>query len=429
MPGFLPTAAEKMTLYWAMVRSARLSKNRGAPLRCPWGLAPPTTPPFIHAPTHKGVLPVSLTFTVSPLSIPLKVSFKHASAERSVGESLWVTISRNGRTGRGEGCPRFYVTGETLDGALGWARATLTDLCTQEMPHLNALSQWVHAHATLINQNPAAWCAIELAFCDLFAQESRQSLPELFGITPLKASYFSAVVSDGDTPKVTSHLLLYLRLGFRDFKFKLSGDVENDQQRFLLFRSLVDRYSKDLSMLPARLWSYYTNRSAIPFTARFDGNNVWAGSPHKALSFLESLGEQRPLGLEEPLAPRDYTGLSGLSTKTGCAIILDESLTSVEDLAEAFSYAGTWIPNIRVSKVGGLIRSLALVECAKKKGAPIIVGAQVGETSLLTRAAHVVASAAGEALLAQEGAFGERLLQRDPVRPPLQFGFGGKLVW
>ena len=89
--------------------------------------------------------------------------------------------------------------------------------------------------------------------------------------------------------------------------------------------------------------------------------------------------------------------------------------------------AARWIANIRVSKMGGLLRSLDVVAAARQAGLGIIVGAQVGETSLLTRAALTVAQAAGPALVAQEGAFGTHLLQRDVCDPPVMFGAGGVL--
>jgi hypothetical protein len=57
----------------------------------------------------------------------------------------------------------------------------------------------------------------------------------------------------------------------------------------------------------------------------------------------------------------------------------------------------------------------------------LIVGAQVGETSLLTRVALSVAQASGDSLIAQEGAFGTHLLQHDVCTPPLMFGAGGTL--
>ena len=55
----------------------------------------------------------------------------------------------------------------------------------------------------------------------------------------------------------------------------------------------------------------------------------------------------------------------------------------------------------------------------------IIIGAHVGETSVLTRASLTLARAAGTALVAQEGAFGTHLLTRDVADPPLMFGAGG----
>jgi len=77
--------------------------------------------------------------------------------------------------------------------------------------------------------------------------------------------------------------------------------------------------------------------------------------------------------------------------------------------------------------MGGLLRSLAIADRARGAGVGIIVGAQVGETSLLTRAALTVARASGDALVAQEGAFGTFLLERDICEPPLMFGRGGVL--
>ena len=86
-----------------------------------------------------------------------------------------------------------------------------------------------------------------------------------------------------------------------------------------------------------------------------------------------------------------------------------------------------WIVNIRVSKMGGLIRSLEVLEAARNRGTHVVVGAQVGETSLLTRAALGVARQAGELLFAQEGAFGTLLLEKDVCQSPLMFGRGALL--
>ena len=109
-------------------------------------------------------------------------------------------------------------------------------------------------------------------------------------------------------------------------------------------------------------------------------------------------------------------------------IIVDESFLRVDQFpAILHDPPSTWIVNIRVSKMGGVLRSLAVAKRAKEIGIPIIIGAQVGETSVLTRAALAVANTYRDILVAQEGAFGTLLLERDICNPSLMFGAGGQL--
>ena len=57
----------------------------------------------------------------------------------------------------------------------------------------------------------------------------------------------------------------------------------------------------------------------------------------------------------------------------------------------------------------------------------MMVGATVGETTLLTRAGQILARRLGPQLFALEGAAGRLLLRRDPFSPSLNFGYGGRL--
>ena len=77
--------------------------------------------------------------------------------------------------------------------------------------------------------------------------------------------------------------------------------------------------------------------------------------------------------------------------------------------------------------MGGIIRSLDIAEKATELCIPIVIGAQVGETSILTRAALTVANTYRKNLAGQEGAFGTHLLEKDITQVPIMFGKGGKL--
>lgn len=63
-----------------------------------------------------------------------------------------------------------------------------------------------------------------------------------------------------------------------------------------------------------------------------------------------------------------------------------------------------------------------MAEEAFQKGMQVVIGAQVGESSLLTRAATIVVNAISKKPLAQEGAYGTNLLTTDLTERVLQFG-------
>ena len=107
--------------------------------------------------------------------------------------------------------------------------------------------------------------------------------------------------------------------------------------------------------------------------------------------------------------------------------MLDEIFLRADQLSDLPGPADRWLINVRVSKMGGLLRSLNVASAVRASGIGLIVGAQVGETSLLTRVALTVAQASIPSLVAQEGAFGTHLLQRDICDPPIMFGAGGVL--
>jgi L-alanine-DL-glutamate epimerase-like enolase superfamily enzyme len=158
---------------------------------------------------------------------------------------------------------------------------------------------------------------------------------------------------------------------------------------------------------------------------RADANNLWpdAAAASRDLASLEFPFD----AVEEPIRAGDYEGLQRIASALGTSVVLDESLVRAGQLDALDMLPGPWIVNLRVSKMGGLLRSLEVMSAARARGLRIVVGAHVGETSLLTRAALTVANCARDLLAGQEGAFGTHLLVRDVVDPPIMFGRGGRL--
>ena len=336
------------------------------------------------------------------LQIPFRERFRHASAEREATSSVWIeAVGADGRIGVGEGCPRPYVTGETLESAAAFFSAVRASVLA-DIRDVDSLRAWVAGHAAQIDRNPAAWCAIELALVDLFARQAGQSAEAWLGLPETAGTFtYSAVLGDADLPAFAATVARYRDVDMRDFKLKLSGDLARDQAKIEILR--------EAGTAVARL--------------RLDANNLWQDLD-SALGYLAAL-DAPAFAVEEPLSTSLRADLPGLAQASGMAVILDESLCRIKEL-DALATGTRWIPNLRVSKLGGVLRTLALVNAARARGLALIVGAQVGETSLLTRVALVAARAAGDALVAQEGAFGTLLLERD-VCTPLMFGRGGAL--
>jgi L-alanine-DL-glutamate epimerase-like enolase superfamily enzyme len=343
-------------------------------------------------------------FEFRELRIPFTVAFRHAAAERSETETVWIdAIADDGTIGSGESCPRAYVTGETLATARAFT-ARHEPALRREVHSVETLRAWAAAHRGEIDADPAAWCALELALLDLLGKRRGMPVEALLSMPPLAGQFrYTAVLGDASPNAFRAMAERYWKLGFREFKVKLSADGERDRDKLAVFST----------------WPEGSTR------VRADANNLWRDAG-EAIAALRRLAYPF-VAIEEPIGKNRYGELATISHAAGCPIILDESCLRREQLSQLDDPRSQWIINVRVSKMGGLFRSLDVIEAARGCGVGVIVGAQVGETSLLTRAALIAARAAADALVGQEGAFGTFLLEHDVCDPPLMFGAGGVL--
>jgi L-alanine-DL-glutamate epimerase-like enolase superfamily enzyme len=194
----------------------------------------------------------------------------------------------------------------------------------------------------------------------------------------------------------------YLHNGFTDFKIKFSDDLNKEQKKL--------RYLSDLE--GDLKFRFDSNNSS---TTVFDLIKFWRTAPLK------------PWALEEPVTKRDFAGMAAISAELDTAIILDESFSDLSDFEYLEKYKAKWIINLRVSRHGGILRSIEILNEAAMRNIPVIIGAHVGESGILTRAAITLSKAGGSSVIAREGAFGNLLLQSDPFRPVLTFGAKGNL--
>src|SRR5262249_4433596 len=133
---------------------------------------------------------------------------------------------------------------------------------------------------------------------------------------------YSAVLGDVGAAAFERQLGVYLRAGFRDFKIKLSGDIERDRL-------------KVRAMLAAGIG---------PHMVRADANNLWADHG-SAIPYLQAL-KFGFWALEEPVRARDYEGMRRVSDATGALIVLDESMCRAGQLDAVRRDTDRWIVNM-----------------------------------------------------------------------------------
>jgi L-alanine-DL-glutamate epimerase-like enolase superfamily enzyme len=351
----------------------------------------------------------TLHIEAEPLRLNLKTTIRHAAATRNKGESIWVQAKRNGDSGYGEGCPRIYVAGDDLDTSLTWIKEKFSS-GKVNFETLEDLKQWAKENEKEIDSYPSAWCAIEMAMLDLLARERDCTVEKMLGLDEGKlCSRYTAVLANDKKWEYTTLADQYIILGISDFKIKLCGNLRRDIEKI----DILEKLSAQHHVKTIRI--------------RLDANNLWEDRCDEAIEYTMMLGIGRLFAMEEPVRAKNAEDISKFSTATGLPVILDESLCTLEDLSLYKKIAGNFIANIKISKMGGLIRALKMIEELKKMRWPVIIGCHVGETSLLTRAALVVSGSAGDSLIAHEGAFGDYLVEQEPVSPMLKFGCEGLL--
>ena len=269
-------------------------------------------------------------------------------------------------------CPRPYVTGETLE----------TARCVLRRGTKPALRD--------ADRGPGVAARLDGVACGGARRESRRrgarsssrsstllakdARPDRGGTCcrcpPAGPFRYTAVLGDADADAFRATAERYRRYGFTDFKVKLSGNLERDRAKIAVFRG----------------WS--TQRLRV----RVDANNLWTSADE---AIAVSPGARLPVFRDRGADSAESVRRAGphrrgarLPDRPG----REPSARRADCRACCATAPARWLINLRVSKMGGLLRSLAVVDAARAAGIGLIVGAQVGETSLLTRAALTVAA-------------------------------------
>jgi L-Ala-D/L-Glu epimerase len=352
---------------------------------------------------------------VGTVRLPFRFSFKHSLAARdySLNTIVQATIQSDGGqsfVGWGESVARDYVTGETAESAIASLKSRLAPQFVGR--EFSSAAQLIKAIEVEFQQfgfekmaGGASWCALELALLDAAARAEARPVASLFG-GPDPALAMSGITYGGVIPfaggRAFKTLLWLYRLGgFGTVKLKVGRDFDLEIMRLTTAREILGPRVK----------------------LRIDPNCAW--SVEETISFAERARSLKLASIEQPVQASDWQGLKRLTESIPETIVVDESLCTIEQARQLAAQKACGAFNIRLSKVGGILPALAMTEIAKAHGLTCHLGAQVGESGILSAAGRSFASI-GKPFENYEGSANFFLLKTDVTRENLTFGLAGR---
>ncbi len=321
------------------------------------------------------------------LKIPFKIPFRHFLAARDFNDTLVAKVTLdNGTIGYGEGVPRKYLTQETIATDLRNAKI-LKQLINKELA-IDTLEDFVTRYARHKKYN-ALLSAAELGILDALYRTKKQAISRLIGKVKHTTIYYSGIISSDSLLKVVALAYEFRRRKVKQVKIKVG--TQHDEKRVKLVRKILGER----------------------IDLRVDANCAWTAK--QAVEHIRKLAKYNISAVEQPVKASDLKGLKLMRQHIDIPIIVDESLINMQDAEKLLECADIY--NIRISKCGGLLNSLAIYNFAKKHKKRVMLGCQVGETGILTAAGRALASCLD--LKYAEGSYNRFLLKRDIVKENL----------
>jgi muconate cycloisomerase len=351
--------------------------------------------------------------TAWQVRIPLKKPIQHASHTRTETDNVVIrVVLDDGTEGFGEGVPREYVTGETIESAFALLKAS--DLPAQ-LDDCRDFA-WAIGMAERLKLAPidgddrgcrgnGARCALELALLDAYGKHFREPVsavtqrlaPDLF--EPREHVRYSGAITSAAGWKARFAAWKMWVYNFAQLKVKVGIDGQDDVKRLDIIRWRVGKM--DL---------------------RIDANEAWTPDNVRA-----KILELKPFGItsvEQPIPHEQVAVLREVRKDVGVPIMHDESLCGMIDAQRAVDAGTCDLFNIRLSKCGGFIASLRLAQFAKQHGLGYQLGCQVGETAILSAAGRHFASSVKD-IRYVEGSYDSHLVREALATTNFTFGWGG----
>ena len=243
-----------------------------------------------------------------------------------------------------------------------------------------------------------AIAAVEMALMDLKARALGVPVHSLLGGRVKDAIPLNAWIGTVAPEQAAREAVAWLARGFRSAKIKVSGAGPEGLARVAAVREAVG----DRLALRVDFNESLRLAEAVPFIRRLEPYDLTL--------------------VEQPLPRAEIAGLAEIRRGISIPLMADESVTGPTSLIEIIRQQAADLVKVKVMKQGGLLRTLAMVECAAAAGLRVVIGHGFGLT--LSTLAEASVAAMSEAIVDGCEAVGPLKMAADVVAEPVRLDAG-----
>ncbi|RJP31622.1 MAG: o-succinylbenzoate synthase [Candidatus Omnitrophota bacterium] len=279
------------------------------------------------------------------VNVPMTEPFRISSGVVDHKDSILIHIQRDGLDGFGEASPMAggFYSYETPESTFVFLR----DVAVPKLIRHNSFSpHFVEECLQEHHHEMFAWAGLEGALWDLRANEESLPIMDFFGI---ETSLIESGLAVGIYPtfdELIQACSRYLIDGYKRLKIKIQPGWDLEPLR------AVKAQFPDIPLM-------------------VDANAAYT---QEHFSVFEEIDQLELLMIEQPLPAGDLEGHCSLQTRILTPICLDESATDLRTLKRAFAMQACKIVNIKIQRVGGLARAVAMYDFCTQSGIPVWMG-------------------------------------------------------
>jgi len=302
---------------------------------------------------------------VYPVTLGYKEPFRIASGASTESRNIIVKIVTDyGVVGWGESSPSERVTRETAETViktLDKIAPKLIGMCPLR------IEQDVEVMDSIVDGNPAAKAAIDMALHDILGKTARKPLFMLMG--GYRTEVLIDITLSIKTPtEMAKDAAKAVKKGFKALKVKVGVNPVEDVERVRLIREAV---GGDIQL-------------------RIDANQGW--TPKSAIEALNKMEKFNIQFAEQPVPAEDLKGLMEVRKNSPIPIMADESVHSPEDSLRLIQAEAIDLINIKLMKSGGILKARKIAAIAEAARIPCMIGC-MGESEIgIAAGAHLAAA-------------------------------------